>query len=154
MKNLVAVLPLLAALHAFGESAVTNITILLAAQTNSASWDTTHTSISFACRATIDNPTHDPLTVTNLLQDHSGLSLKVTDKDGTELARLYAAPFKRSESTIDPGGKQSFYPYYGITQRFSVPGRNTTVKLQLEGKLSGSSYAGSLTSNIVELKIP
>ena len=32
--------------------------------------------------------------------------------------------------------------------------RNTTVRIQLEGKLAGSSYTGSLTSNIVELKIP
>ena len=154
MKNLAAFLASLVALRAFGESAVTNVTVHLAVQTNSISWDTSHTSVTFMCKATIDDQTRDALTVSNLFQDHSGLSLKVTDKKGEELARLSAAPFHFPSFTVAAGGKQSFWPYYGIMNRFSVPKGDTAVRIQLEGKLIGSSYAGSLTSNIVELKIP
>jgi hypothetical protein len=56
--------------------------------------------------------------------------------------------------TIPAGGRESFWPYYGIMNRFHVSGSNTTVKIQLGGKLIGSSYRGSITSNIVILKIP
>ena len=146
-------LALLVARSALGESAVTNITIRLAVQTNSVSWDTSHKSITFMCRATIDNPTRDSLTVSNLFQDHAGFSLKVTDTNGIELARLYSPPFHFPVFTIAAGSKGSFWPYYGIMNRFSVPGSKTSLRVQLEGRLIGSSYTGSLTSNIVELKI-
>jgi hypothetical protein len=154
MKNLVAAVALLVALSASGGSAVTNVTIHLAVQTNSVSWDASHKSLTFMCKATIDNQTGDSLTVSNLFQDHSGLSLKVTDKNGVELARLHAPPFHFPSFTIAAGGNQSFWPYYGIMNSFSVPASNTTVRIQLEGRLIGSSYTGSFTSNIVELKIP
>jgi len=154
MKNLVTILALLVAASATGESNVTNVTVHLAVQTNSVSWGASHNSLTFMCRVRIDNQTRDSLTVSNLFQDHSGLSLEVTDKNGMEISRLYAAPFKTPKFTIPAGGTQSFWPYYGIMNRFSVPEGNTTVRIQLEGKLAGSSYTGSLTSNIVELKIP
>ena len=152
MKTFILLLVSLAfvAGDAFGESP--GITIHLAVQTNSVAWDTSHTSVTFMCKATIDNQTRDSLTVTNLFQDHSGLALKVTDQTGVELARLYAAPFHRDSFTIAAGSKESFWPYYGIVTRFSVPASNTPVRIQLDGKLIGSSYTGSVTSNVVMLK--
>jgi hypothetical protein len=151
MKNMAAILVWLFAVGAFGESAA-KITIHLAIQTNSVSWDSTHTSATFMCRATINNQTHNSLTVTNLFQDHSGLALKVTDQNGVELSRLYAAPFHFDSFTIAAGSMESFWPYYGIVNRFSLPKSNTTVRIQLDGKLIGSSYSGSVTSNVVMLK--
>lgn len=153
MKILAAILALLAARSAFAESALTNITVHLAVQTNSIFWDASHKSVTFMCRATIDNQTHDSLTVSNLFQDHSGLALKVTGTNGAELARLYSPPFHFPVLTIVAGSKESFWPYYGILNRLSVAESNTTLRIQLEGRLVGSSYTGSLTSNIVELKI-
>jgi len=154
MKNLVAILALLVALSAFGESAATNVTINLDLRTNAVSWDITHTSVAFMCKATIHNQTRDFLTLSNAFQDHSGLVLKVTDEKGAELSRLYAAPFHFESFTIARNSKESFFPYYGIMSRFAVPGNSTTIKLQLEGNLIGSGYSKRLTSNIVELKIP
>jgi hypothetical protein len=156
MKNYI--LPLIALIfittEVFGGTDSTGITIHLAVQTNSVAWDTTHTSASFMCRAIIDNKTDDSLTLTNLFQDHSGLSLKVTDQDGTELSRLYSAPFQRESFTIAARTKASFWPYYGIMNHFSLPKGHTTVRIQLDGKLIGSSYGESVTSNIVMLNVP
>ena len=154
MKNLVIILAMLVAASASGEATATNVTIHLAVQTNSVSWSGSHNSLTFMCKATIENQTRDSLTVSNVFQNPAGLSLKVTDKNGVELSRLSAAPFKRPMFTIAAGGSQLFWPYYGIMNRFSVPETNTTVKIQLEGKLLGSGHTGSVTSNIVELKIP
>jgi hypothetical protein len=106
------------------------------------------------CKATIENQTRDSLTVSNVFQDPAGLSLKVTDKNGVELSRLSCMPFKNPKATIAAGGSQLFWPYYGIKERFSVPETNTTVNVQLEGRLLGSGYTGSVTSNVVELKVP
>ena len=154
MKCRLPILLLLAAVSAFGEPAVTNVTIHLAVQTNSVSWNAANKSVVFMCRATIQNLTRDTLTVSNLFQDRSGLSLKVTDKHGMELTRLYAAPFHRSTFTIVAGDTQSFWPYYGIMNRFLVPETNTTVKLQLDGKLIGNGCKGVVASDIAILKIP
>jgi len=154
MKNLVTLFALLVAASALGEATVTNVTVHLAVQTNSVSWGRSHQSLTFMCKATIENQTRNSLTMSNVFQNPAGLSLKVTDKNGVELSRLSAAPFKRPMFTIAAGGTQLFWPYYGIMNRFSVPETNSLVKIQLEGKLIGSSYTGSVTSNIVELKIP
>ena len=154
VKAPAAILALLVARSALGEPAATNITIHLAVQTNSVSWDASHKSLTFMCRATIDNQTRDPLTVSNLFQDHAGLPLKVADTNGVELARLYSPPFHFPAFTILAGSKESFWPYYGIINRFSVPAGDKSVRIQLEGNLIGSGYDGSLTSNIVELRIP
>ena len=37
---------------------------------------------------------------------------------------------------------------------FSLPDRVKFVRLQIEGTMAGSSYSGSITSNLVEVKIP
>ena len=143
-------------IKAQAEPSATNVTIQVSVQTNSVHWDRAHTSVSFICRAIIDNQTRESLTVSNLFQDPSGLSLKVTDRSGAELVRLRTGPFHSELSTIDAGSKKPFWPYYGSEDRFGrfAPGTNTTVTLQLEGNLIGSRYTGSLTSNIVELNIP
>jgi hypothetical protein len=154
VKNLAAILALLMARSVFGESASTNVTIHLAVQANSVSWGARHESLSFMCKATIDNPTRDALTVSNLFQDHAGLALKVTDTNGVELARLFAPPFHFPSGTIAAGSKESFWPYYGIMNPIFAPGTNTSLRIQLEGKLIGSSFPGSITSNIVELRSP
>ena len=105
MKNIVTILALLVALSVFGESAGTNIAIHIALQTNSVSWDTTHTSVSFMCKATIDNQTRESLTVSNLFQDHSGLSLKVTDEKGVELADIRIKRPSLEDAFIELTGK-------------------------------------------------
>jgi hypothetical protein len=142
---------------AFGESSITNVTIYISLQTNSVVWNTSDTSLrtaTFMCHATIGNQSSESLTASNLFQDPLGLSLKITDKNGFELARLNSPPFHSDITTIPAGKKTMCYPYYGIISRFWVSGTNTTVNIQLEGKLIGSSYSGSLTSNVIEMKIP
>lgn len=154
MSNPVPIFVLLAAMTAFGESAATNVTISLDLRTNAVDWDNTHTFVTFMCKATIHNQTRDSLTLSNAFQDHSGLSLKVTDEKGVELSRLYSAPFHFESFTIARNSKEFFFPYYGLMSRFAPPKNHTTLKLQLEGNLLGSGYNRPLTSNIVELKIP
>jgi hypothetical protein len=129
------------------------LTVRFTIQTNSVRWDQNHTALTFMCRVVVENLTHQPFTVTNLFQNQSGISLKVLDQHGTELSRLLAPPFHQASFTIGPGSNQVFFPYYGVTKRFT-PGTNQMVRLQLEGGLSGNGYTKPLTSNIVDLKVP
>jgi len=153
MKFPAAIFALLIARSALGESAVTYITLHLAVQTHSVSWDAGHKSLTIMCRATIDNQARDSLTVSNLFQDHSGLALKAMGTDGAELARLYSPPFHFPVITITAGSKESFWPYCGLVNRPSVPGSNPWINIQPDGQLLGSRYTVSVTSNIVKLKI-
>jgi len=79
--------------------------------------------------------------------------MQVTDTGGTKLASLISPPFKQPVSTIEAGTNSVFWPYYGIFSRFD-PGTNQTVRLQLEGKLIGSSYTTPVVSGTVDMKIP
>lgn len=137
----------------FGGGSAPEAAIHFAVQPNSIRWDTSHTSLTFMCRVVLTNQTPTPLTVSNLFQDHAGLCMKVTDTGGTELARLISPPFKRPVSTIEAGTNSVFWPYYGIFGRFD-PGTNKTVRLQLEGRLIGSSYTQPVVSDTVDMKIP
>jgi hypothetical protein len=133
----------------FGESPITGITIQLAVQTNSVVSNTNNTWVSFNCKVTIDNQTHAPLTV----PDVTGLfwlqlKLKVKDQNGVELSQLHPLPFIDKSITINAGSKGSFEPIY--IARFSLP--QSTLRIQLDGKLIG--YSGSITSNVVTLKLP
>src|SRR5204863_1715820 len=103
-----------------------------------------------------------PLTVTNLFGTSPGLALKVKDSDGKELKRLYAWPLKSWEWTHDPASQREFKKLgYGAKPGkdghvlgIAFPEMVKTVSLQIEGTMSGSSYTGSITSNVVEVKIP
>jgi|ERR1035437_352499 hypothetical protein len=155
MKTFILLLASLAFVtgDALSEEPVTDIAIQLAIQTNTVDLSLDHKSVSFLCTVTIDNQTHAPLTLTNitlLFQDHSGLALKVSDHNGVELSRLIPLPFIDSSKTIAAGSKGLFAPYY----RWTLVESNSTVRIQLEGRLIGSSYSGGITSNVVMLKIP
>ena len=158
MKNLAAILALLVAVRALGDSASTNVTVRL----GSVSVLGTHTNMWFDCDVTINNQTRVPLTVTNVFRRPPGLALKVTDLDGKELKRTYAWPLKSWEWTHAPGSQKEFKRLgYGAKPGkngnvlgISLPETVKTVRLQIEGTLSGSSHSGGITSNVVEVKIP
>ncbi len=137
----------------FGGGSTPDVTIHFAVQPNSIRWDASHTYLTFMCRVVIDNRTPASLTVSNLFQDHTGLCMQVTDTRGAELARLFSPPFERRVSTIEAGTNSVFWPYYGIFGRFDA-GTNKTVRLQLQGKLIGSSYTTPVASGTVDMKIP
>jgi hypothetical protein len=156
MKRLLTILGLLIAACAFGNPGNTNVTISL----GSVSVHGTHTDMWFECEVTIYNNTSVPLTVTNLFCLSPGLALKVTDLDGKELKRTYAWPWIASKWTIPPSF-QTQTLWYGAKQKHgggitgvSLPDTAKTVRLQIEGTLSGSSYTNHITSNVVEVKIP
>ena len=112
--------------------------------------------------ATVHDRTSVPLTVANLFVRAPGLSLRIMDLDGKELKQTYAWPLKSWQWTHDPGSQREFKRLgYG-----AKPDRNgnvlgislaetvKSVRLQIEGNMSGSSYNGSITSNVVEVDIP
>jgi hypothetical protein len=137
----------------FEAAATTDVLVRFDVQPNSIQWDTSHTALTFMCRVVIENKTADSLTVSNLFQSTDGLCMKVASTNGVQLASLISAPFKFPVATIDAGKNLKFWPYYGIFGLFD-PGTNTSVKLQLEGKLAGSSYPKSVVSDVVDMKIP
>jgi hypothetical protein len=91
-----------------------------------------------------------------------GLALKVADLNGEELKRLYAWPLKSWKWTHAPGSQRGFKRLgYGASpsrngnvRGISLPEPVQVVRLRIEGALSGSSYGGGITSNVVEVKIP
>jgi hypothetical protein len=153
MKRLLMILGLLITASAFGNPGNTNVTVRL----GSVSVLGAHTNAWFECNVTINNQTGVPLIATNLFSMSPGLALKVTDLDGKELKRIYAWPWKAWKWTILPGSQQENKRlWYGAKQHGSgisgifLPATAKTVRLQIEGTLSGSS----ITSNVVEVKIP
>ena len=158
MKNLLTVLALLVAVSACADSSSTNVTVLL----GPVSVLGTHTNLWFDCDVTINNQSRVPLTVTNLFVRSPGLALKITDLDGKELKRTYAWPIKSWQWTHAPGSQKTFKRLgYGAKPGrdgnvfgISLPSTLKTVSLQIEGAMSGSSYNGSITSNVVEVNIP
>jgi len=158
MKNPVVVLALLVAASVFGDSTSSNVTVRL----GPVSVLGTHTNMWFDCDVTIHNQTRVPLAVTNLFVKSPGLALKITDLDNKELKRTYAWPLKSWEWTHAPGSQKEFKRLgYGAKPvrdgkvlGVSLPETVKTVRLQIEGTLSGSSYSDGITSNVVEVKIP
>jgi hypothetical protein len=158
MKRLITLVGLLVSATAFSGPESTNVTV----QLGSVSVLGTRTNMWFDCDVTIKNQTRLPLTVTNLFVRPPGLSLRITDLNGKELKRTYAWPLKSWEWTHSPSSQKEFKRLgYG-----AKPGRNgnvlgislpefvKSVRLQIEGNMSGSSYNGSITSNVVEVDIP
>ena len=156
MKRLI--IGLLIAANALGDPGSTNVAVAL----GPVSVLGTHTNLWFDCDVTVNNQTGVPLTVTNLFRSSPGLALKITDLDGKELKRVYAWPLKSWEWTHAPGRQKEFKLLgYGAKPGkngnvlgISLPETVKTVRLQIEGTLSGSSYSGGITSNVVEVKIP
>lgn len=144
---------LLLATVCFGDGFAQDVAIHFAVQPNSIQWDSSRAAVTFMCRVVITNQTSTSLTVSNLFQDQSGLCMKLTDTSGKELAHLIAPPFHWATFTISAGTNSVFWPYYSIFGRFD-PGTNRTVRLQLDGRLIGSSYTNPIVSNIVDMKIP
>jgi hypothetical protein len=148
----------LVAASAFGDSASNNVTVHLGPVAVLGS----HTNMWFDCDVSINNQTIMALTVTNLFVMSPGLALKVADAEDKELKRTYAWPLKSWTWTHSPSSQKEFKRLgYG-----AKPGRNgnvigislpetvKTARLQIEGTLSGSTYSGAITSNVVEVKIP
>jgi hypothetical protein len=158
MKSLLTIFALMIAGSVFGDVAGTNVMVRL----GQISVIGTHTNLWFDCDVTINNQTDVPLTVTNLFAKSPGLALKITDLNGKELKRTYAWPLKAGEWTHAPGSEKDFKRLgYGAKPGkngkvlgISLPETMKTVRLQIEGTLSGSSYSGAVTSNIVEVKVP
>jgi len=158
MKTLLILVGLLTAARGFSGSESTNVTVHL----GPVSVLGTRTNIWFDCDVTVHNQTGTPLTVTNLFGMHPGLALKVADLNGKELKRVYAWPHKSWKWTHAPGSQKEFKRLgYGAKRGrngnvdgISLPETVQVVRLQIEGTLSGSSYGGGITSNVVEVKIP
>ena len=159
MKRLLMILASLLAVSAFGES-VTNVTVRLSPDVYIIG---THTNVIFRCTMTVNNQTEATFTATNLFSMPPGLALLVIDSHGKPLKRLYA-PWKTPDWIIHPGTNQINWLYYGMGDGLtrwrenqngvSLPDAAKTVRLQIEGNLSGSSYTNRLTSNIVEVEVP
>jgi hypothetical protein len=149
---------LLVAVSAFGDAASNNVSVHLGRVAVRGS----HTNMWFDCDVSINNQTSVPLTVTNLFVRFPGLALKVADMDGKELKRIYAWPLKSWEWTHSQGSQKEFRMLgYGARPGrdgkvigISLPETVKTVRLQIEGTMSGSTYSGGITSNVVEVKIP
>lgn len=158
MKELITLAGLLIAASAFGGPESTNVTVHL----GPVSVLGTRTNMWFDCDVTINNQTRLPLMVTNLFVRSPGLALKVTDLDGKELKRTYAWPIKSWKWTHAAGSQKKFRRLgYGAKPGrdgnvlgLSLPDTVKTVRLQIEGTMPGSSYHGSVTSNVVDVDIP
>ena len=158
MKRLIILAGLLISATAPGGPGSTNVAVALGA----VSVLGTHTNLWFDCDVTVNNQTGVPLTVTNLFRRSPGLALKITDLDGKELKRTYAWPLKEWEWTHAPGTQKTFKRLgYGAKPGrdgnvvgISLPDTAKTVRLLIEGTMSGSSYNGSITSNIVVVNLP
>jgi hypothetical protein len=136
-----------------GDVFAQDVGIHFAVQPNSIQVNSNHTALTFMCRVAITNRTPTSLILSDLFQDKSGLCMKVSDTNDKELARLVSPPFHFIGHTIPAGSNSVFWPYYGLLDRFD-PGTNRTVRLQLVGRLLGSSYTNPVASDIVDLKIP
>lgn len=145
MRLLLVYLPLLISLSTFADSGETNVIVRLV----SASIKDTPANKVFECCITVDNRTGRPLTTTNLFLRPPGLALTVHDFYGKELARAYARPFSSSNLTFLPGSIHTYRLSYETKPTFGASGGY----LRIEGALCGSSYAGSITSNIVDWNI-
>ena len=154
MKRLLMVLGLLAAASAFGSDDVTvklgNISVV-----------GTHTNFWFEPTVIIHNSTLKPLTAANLFLRPSGLALRISDLDGKELKRVYRAPYMIEPRWIIRSGDNTFTnisygfeAWNGGHPSISLPDGVHTVRVQVDGTLSGSSYTNRLTSNIVEVQVP
>lgn len=121
----------------------------------------THSNLWFLCNVALTNETEKTLTVTNLFVAPPGLALKISDTNGTELERTYAAPIHLWKWDFEPHTNRIFRLMYGVpspsggygTPGIPLPASAKTVRVQIEGTMSGSSY-GSVTSNVVEVKLP
>ena len=158
MKRLLTILGLLMAASEFANAATTNVTVHL----DPVSVVGTHSNVWFLCRVTINNQTDASLTATNLFARSPGLALNVSDLNGNELKKTYAAPLHTWKFTFAPGSQTDYKLMYGVPSvsgsygnpGISLPAAAKTVRLQIEGALSGSDYSRGLTSNVVEVNIP
>jgi len=158
MKRLMMFLGLVVTAIASGAFASTNVSVHLGA----VSVLGTPTNLWFDCDVRINNRTDTPLTVTNLFVCPPGLALKIMSPDGTELKRAYAWPLKSWKWTHAPGSQKEFRRLgYGAKPGgngnvlgISLPEAVKSVQLQIVGTMSGSSYEGAVTSNVVEVNIP
>ena len=144
----------LISVRAFGDS------VGVAAHLNVVSVNGPHTNLMFTCNITLDNQTGTTLTATNLFCKPPGLALRVSDLDGHEFAQTYAWPWEIWQFHIHPGSNtfsNLLYvrKYKNVdTVGVSLPAGTKSVRLQIEGTLSGSSYTNRLISNVVEMQVP
>ena len=158
MNRFILLLGLLLATPAFGDAATNEVTV----QLESVSVYGPRTNTWFFCNVRVDNQTDTTLSVTNLFVLAPGLGLKISDSNGKELKKTYAAPFHSWKWNFAPHSGQHYRLMYGVpspTGGYNVPGiplpsSAHALRVQIEGTMSGSSYTGSITSNVVEVRLP
>jgi hypothetical protein len=132
----------------------------LTARLDRVSVDRVHSGVVFKCGITIDNPTGRLYTATNLFSMPPGLALRVMDLDGHDLARVFAFPWKMWKFPIAPGSGQWTNLWYGgkiVTEGIAgvvLPENTRSVRIQIEGTLSGSGYTNRVRSNVVQVSVP
>lgn len=110
-------------------------------------------SVTFSCEATLDNQTGVPLTITGLYSPFDGMRLVVLDASGGEVARRgHADAFSTIQTqqftlAVGQTTEKLWFPWC------DVPVAALNVRVRIEGRLPGSSYTGSVTSKVVEVKI-
>lgn len=118
----------------------------------------TRTNMWFKCSVTVHNSTGASVTATSLFLFPQDLALKISDLDGKELKRLYEDPhINEPTNWVIPTGDSTYTNIlYGLVARpsLSLPDGVHTVRVHVEGTLSGSSYTNRLTSNVVEVQVP
>jgi hypothetical protein len=161
---LTTILGLLLAASASGVAGSTNVSLRITTGSASRQSNIVHLPVgdvpsnyvSFACTAVVDNQAGGPLTIMSAFHSSfDGLHLMVMDTSGKQLARqsylYHQSPYSPTKRpfTLSPGRttKDLRFPIGGI------PTTTKTVSLRLEGTLPGSAYSGSLTSNVVSVKI-
>jgi len=158
MKPILSIIVgLLIAANALADPSNTNVTVRLV----DAHHVGPHSNVWFLCSVTIANHTGVPLTVTNLFARFPGLALKISGLDGKELKRTYAVALHNWTWTLPAGSQRVYKLMYGVPAAsgsyqnpgISLPATARTVRLQIEGTLSGSTYNGSITSNVAEVTI-
>jgi len=152
MKFLILFVALLTGVAARGEDGQGKVVV----QLGEVSARGTRSNLWFLCNVALTNETEKTLTVTNLFVEPPGLALKISDTKGMELERIYATPIHLWKWDFEPHTNRVFRLMYGV--RYGTPGiplsaSVKTVRVQIEGTMSGSSY-GSVTSNVVEVKLP
>jgi hypothetical protein len=158
MKQLILFIALLTGATALGDQGSGKVMVLL----GEVSAQGTRSNMGFLCNVTVNNQTDDTLTVTNLFVVPPGLALKISDTNGVELKRIYAAPIHLWKWDFASHSHHAYRLMYAIpsssggygTPGIPLPASAKAVRVQIEGTMSGSNYSGGVTSNVVEVKLP
>lgn len=160
MIKLLRIVGLLISTSAFADPSGNTVTVRLSPNVDVVG---TQTNVIFRCAMTINNQTGGVLIATNLFSMSPGLALEVTEPDGKWLKTLYA-PWLTPDWILRPGRNRVRWLYYGMDDGLnegsgnphgvSRPDITKTLRLQIEGTLSGTGYTNHLISNMVQVHVP